>query len=82
MSPTLLEQGLELLYYGMGTVVVFLSLLVVVTSLMSRLAQRLELAVPERPQVQRAGAPSTGSSPVVVAAITAAVHEHRGKAAR
>ncbi|HCS26941.1 MAG TPA: oxaloacetate decarboxylase gamma chain, partial [Spongiibacteraceae bacterium] len=42
MSATLLEQGLELMYFGMGTVIVFLSLLVVVTSMMSSLARRFE----------------------------------------
>lgn len=78
MSSTLLEQGLELMYYGMGTVIVFLSLLVVVTGLMSSLARRFEQ--PERPATARGRKNETKSpdpTPAVVAAITAAVHEHR-----
>lgn len=83
MSPALLEQGLELMYYGMGTVIVFLSLLVVVTSLMSSLAQRFELVeAPVSPKASRAGATSSGPSPTVVAAISAAVHEHRKQSPR
>lgn len=83
MSATLLEQGLELMYFGMGTVIVFLSLLVVVTSMMSSLARRFEQ--PERPAAVRShkseGA-SSGPTPAVVAAITAAVHEHRQNSSR
>lgn len=83
MSSTLLEQGLELMYYGMGTVIVFLSLLVVVTGLMSSLARRFEQ--PERPAAalsRTAEAKSSGPTPAVVAAITAAVHEHRQNTTR
>ena len=78
MSATLLEQGLELMYFGMGTVIVFLSLLVVVTGMMSGLAQRFEQ--PEPPAAARSRkteATHSGPTPAVVAAITAAVHKHR-----
>jgi len=36
----LIEQGLDLMLYGMGTVFVFLTLLVIVTTLMSAVVQR------------------------------------------
>jgi len=39
-EETLLEQGLDLMLYGMGTVFVFLTLLVIVTALMSAAIQR------------------------------------------
>lgn len=83
MSATLLEQGLELMYFGMGTVIVFLSLLVVVTSMMSSLARRFEQ--PERPAAvcsHKTEGASSGPTPAVVAAITAAVHEHRQNSSR
>jgi len=37
---TLIEQGLDLMLYGMGTVFIFLTLLVIVTTLMSLIVQR------------------------------------------
>ena len=77
MSSTLLEQGLELMLFGMGTVFVFLTLLIVVTGWMSSLAQRLE-PPPAAPLARkRRGAPESQPSPAVVAAISAAIHEYR-----
>ena len=40
MQGDIVAQGVELMLYGMGTVVVFLSLLVVITTLMSAIVQR------------------------------------------
>lgn len=40
MQNTLMQQGVDLLIYGMGTVLVFLTLLVIATAIMSRLMQR------------------------------------------
>ena len=40
MQGDIVSQGLELMLYGMGTVVVFLALLVVATTGMSRLIGR------------------------------------------
>ena len=39
-EDVLIEQGLDLMLYGMGTVFVFLTLLVIVTALMSAIIQR------------------------------------------
>ena len=66
MQGSLIEQGLELMLYGMGSVVVFLSLLVLVTSLMSSLIQRF---VPPPPAANTTA--SAGPDPSVVVAITA-----------
>ncbi|MDP5070095.1 MAG: OadG family protein [Congregibacter sp.] len=88
MHANLFSQGLELLVYGMGTVVLFLTLLVFATRLMSLLVQRF---FPDAPPVSRQQAhsresaglsapilPSSPSpSPELLAAIAAAVHQHR-----
>jgi oxaloacetate decarboxylase gamma subunit len=86
MQANLFSQGLELLVYGMGTVIVFLTLLVFATRLMSLLVQRF---FPEAPPASRQRANTNGSpllsapipssppSPELLAAIAAAVHQHR-----
>ena len=73
-DPSLIQQGLELLYFGMGTVVVFLGLLVLFTTLMSWLVQRFGVDA-----ATHAPAPGEDStpSPEVIAAISAAIHKHR-----
>jgi len=40
MQQTIVQQGLDLMLYGMGTVFVFLCCMIAVTTLMSRIAQR------------------------------------------
>lgn len=81
MQADIVAQGLELMVYGMGTVVVFLTLLVVATTIMSRLMTRYfpdpaAPAVPARPAVgEQQQAPAV--APKVVAAISAAIHQHR-----
>lgn len=67
MQAGLLEQGLTLMLVGMGTVFVFLTLLVAATTLMSTLTARLSPA-------------PAAESPVSdeeVAAISAAINRHR-----
>ncbi len=66
MQPTLLDQGLTLMLVGMGTVFVFLTLLVTGMSLMAMIVKRL-LPVPVE------AVPSDEE----VAAITAAISQHR-----
>lgn len=67
METDVLGQGLELLLAGMGTVFVFLTLLVFATSLMSRLVLRWQ----PPPKVADA-------SDEEVAAIGAAIARYRG----
>lgn len=84
--PSLIAQGMELLVYGMGTVVVFLTVLVYATRAMSSLVLRYapEPAVETRPRrtIQTADAQPSATTtdqptPAQLAAITAALHLHR-----
>lgn len=68
MTNDLLNEGLTLMLAGMGTVFVFLTALVIATSLMSRVIMRFESA--------RAG---DDIAPEEVAAISAAIEAHRRK---
>ena len=85
--PSLIAQGAELLVYGMGTVVVFLTVLVYATRSMSWLVLRYapEPIVETRPRRSipsaEASSPSTSAdqpTPAQLAAIAAALHLHRG----
>jgi oxaloacetate decarboxylase gamma subunit len=67
MEATLLEQGVELMFIGMGTVFVFLTCLVAATSLMSWLVQRYRPAVVDSDDVTEQE----------IAAISAAIAQHR-----
>ena len=68
-APDLLLQGVELMLVGMGTVFVFLSLLVLATQAMSRVVTHM----------RDAGSPGQ-PSPEELAAITAALAVHaRGR---
>ena len=86
MQGDIVAQGIELMLYGMGTVVLFLALLVVTTTLMSRLVGRY-FPEPE-PQSSAAAAIQKlrGKAPAgsvddtdLVAVISAAIHQHRIK---
>ena len=67
MEATLLSQGLMLMLVGMGTVFVFLTLLVMAMTLMARILKR------HAPVIE------AGVSDEEVAAITAAIAMHRDK---
>ena len=66
MAPTLFEQGLTLMLVGMGTVFVFLAVLVMSMSLLAAIAKRWL----HEPQ-------TAGVSDDEVAAISAAITQHR-----
>ncbi|MDH3421279.1 MAG: OadG family protein [Gammaproteobacteria bacterium] len=66
MQPTLLDQGLTLMLVGMGTVFVFLTILVAGMSLMALVVHRVSAARVD-----------AGASDEEVAAITAAITQHR-----
>lgn len=76
MSGSILDQGLNLMAFGMGTVFVFLTLLVIATSMMSRFIGKLfpeaeqELKSSARPAKQK-------DEQQIVSAIMAAIKLHR-----
>lgn len=77
MDSQLLQDGLKLMLVGMGTVFVFLTLLVGATSAMSVLAQRLQ---PTRvTPATTSSRNSPASETEVVAAIGAALTLHRAR---
>ncbi len=72
-----ISLGLELMFVGMGIVFLFLTMLVIAINVMSALVQRF---FPEAPPVPPAHPLITSNlDKSVVAAITAAVHQHRSK---
>jgi oxaloacetate decarboxylase gamma subunit len=81
MQGDIVAQGVELMLYGMGTVVLFLAALVLATIGMSGFITRY-FPQPEPPPVT-ARERSTGKAaageldPGIIAVITAAIHQHR-----
>ena len=67
MQATLLDQGITLMLVGMGTVFVFLSLLVMAMTMMAGIVKRLTPVA------------ENGISDEEVAAITAAIAQHRNR---
>ena len=70
--PPLVSEGLNLALYGMGTVFVFLTLLVLATMIMSWLVAPKETAAVVALPIDLAGDRK-------IAAITAAIHQHRNR---
>ena len=68
MANGLINEGLTLMLVGMGTVFVFLTVLVAATTLMSRLVNR-----------SQPGPTAGGDSDEEIAAIAAAIAAHRRK---
>lgn len=79
LDTELLQEGLYLMAFGMGFVFVFLTLLVIATSLMSKVVGRL-VPVPAKDgsgtSPARASAPAQGDDELMVV-ISAALHRYR-----
>ncbi|OSM02059.1 OadG family protein [Magnetofaba australis] len=74
------QEGVNLMFLGMGTVFTFLALLVVVIGWMSKLAQSIEARQPQAPAPAPKPAPvatPTHSGGDHIAAISAAVARYR-----
>ncbi len=75
MQENILEQGMDLLIYGMGTVFVFLAVLVLATTMMSALVQRYFSA--PMPEPIRDVPNGAITDPKLLAVIKAAIKEHK-----
>ena len=73
----MMSSGVDLMFAGMGIVFLFLTMLVVAINMMSSLVQRF---FPDAPTPVAATIKvSSGIDKSIIAAITAAVHQHRSK---
>jgi oxaloacetate decarboxylase gamma subunit len=79
MQETLLQQGIELMIYGMGTVFTFLAVLVLVTLLQSMIVSRFfpEAIIAAKPITQAPVASNNNEQ--LIAVISAAVHQYRSR---
>ncbi|MBF0193688.1 MAG: OadG family protein [Magnetococcales bacterium] len=73
-----MSKGIELMFLGMGTVFVFLAVLVFFVTKMSELAQKIEKSQPQ-PQTQTPRPTVAATNSDHIAAISAAVHQYRSK---
>lgn len=80
MQQDLMQQGVSLMLYGMGTVFVFLVVLIGVTTSMSYILRRFFApeAIPVTPRTID-GANPVNNDDEVVAVITAAIHKFRSR---
>ena len=76
MYHDIFNESIQLLIYGMGTVFVFLYILILATQTMSRLVLRFMPEVESAAAVKRKS-PAPNVDPNVVAAIGLAVQEYR-----
>lgn len=84
MQQTIMEQGFDLMIFGMGAVFVFLTLLVFLTRTMSWFVNRY-IPEPEQPIPVEPVKPASSTAPVdpkVLTVIQEAIHQHRAKQAR
>ena len=82
MSSSLIDQGLNLMLFGMGTVFVFLTILIFATSSMSKIITRyfpekIVAAAPKRKKAAAHGA--TSLAPTTLKIIQAAIDQHRNR---
>jgi oxaloacetate decarboxylase gamma subunit len=74
----LLSEGLSLMVYGMGFVIVFLTLLVIATSAMSRIVMRFEpVPVPKTASKAKTMSSNPADDAQLIAVMTAAIHKFR-----
>jgi oxaloacetate decarboxylase gamma subunit len=76
-SGQLLSEALTLMLLGMGTVFVFLTILVFVTATMSALVKKYASALPAGHSP--AGHAAQPEDQTLLAVITAAIHAHRNR---
>ena len=75
MDSQIISQGLDLMLYGMGTVFIFLTVLVAITTIMSTTVNKI---APEQVEDSKIKAPQAQVETRIVKAIQAAINQHRG----
>lgn len=75
MDSQLISQGLDLMLYGMGTVFIFLTVLVAITTIMSTTVNKI---APEQVEDSMIKTPQAQVETRIVKAIQAAINQHRG----
>jgi oxaloacetate decarboxylase gamma subunit len=78
MEATLIDQGLDLMLFGMGTVFTFLTLLVGVTHLMSMIVNNLAPAEPDALAGALDGS-EAAVDPRIAKVIQVAIDKHRAR---
>ncbi len=80
-QPDLMSEGINLMLFGMGFVFVFLTLLVVSTTVMSKVVGKFDSGEPEpaanRPVVSLNLGPAQDQK--LISIITEAIKQHRGQ---
>lgn len=82
MSSSLIDQGFELMLFGMGTVFVFLTILIFATTGMSKIITRYfpEQVVVAKPRKKKSAALGASSvAPATLKIIQAAIEQHRNR---
>ncbi|MFT4888324.1 MAG: oxaloacetate decarboxylase gamma subunit [Pseudohongiellaceae bacterium] len=74
---SLISQGINLAIFGMGTVFLFLTLLIFATGLMSYLVTRFSAEKPDSDVSNDLDLPPAKPNQLTIAIITAALREHR-----
>ncbi|MGI5309352.1 OadG family protein [Rheinheimera sp. WS51] len=77
MVTALLVESAGLMLIGMGSVFCFLWLLVIFVSLLSRVTQRYFPVTTKQSPADNNSSSANTLSPSIIAAITAAIHQHR-----
>ncbi len=77
MQGDIVTQGFLLLVYGMGVVIVFLTLLVLATGAMSSIVERYFPEAPPQPAAAQRRPAAPANADDEIAAIGAAIHLHR-----
>jgi len=83
IEVSVIHQGLDLMIYGMGSVFVFLTLLVIGTFVMSRVVSRFfpEAEQPvTKPKLKTMAVPAEKQHAEAIAIIESAIRQHRAKA--
>lgn len=79
-QPDLMNEGINLMLFGMGFVIVFLTLLVIATTLMSKIVGRFDSGEPD-PVTNRPVAATLKMGPAqdqqLISAISEAIKQHR-----